>query len=499
MWNLLGPRKVQLMAFENFGDLWADDAVKHLKLDAEVLKAPYGRLPDLGKIDPEADLVFPWNGTTSGVRVPDGDFLKGHKGLVLCDATSAAFCMELPWADLDVVTFSFQKALGGEAGIGVLILSPRAVERLDTWDSGRAIPKVLRLKKGARADEKTLGGDAINTFSFMVIEDYLDALKWATFEGGLSGLIRRCEANFNALAEWVEATSWVDFVAEVPAQRSTTSVCLKFVDPAVTAQPSHRHAGKREPRDPVGCERHAETGCDRRHHRGFLGGLDDDVRYGADAFEIGHHQVVGVRPDPLRGHDEGLADEVVHGQVLARGERVVLAQHHDRALDAQDLDRTREAQDVRGAAERFDDDLLVGGGVDVGVSGDRLRRLRHLRRLRTRADDRRNAFARALLLVVADHVDVRGRDHEADVPRALGDLLRRHRGRLREHERRLAARRRRVDFVFGHAPVLPDHPRRLSAVSSRGSRNSGSRSSVQMTRSALVVSASFVMPRRSNA
>ncbi|HWU48879.1 MAG TPA: phosphoserine transaminase [Asticcacaulis sp.] len=242
MWNLLGQRKVQLLAFENFGELWADDAVKHLKLDAEVLKAPYGRLPDLGKIDPEADLVFPWNGTTSGVRVPNGDFLKGHKGLVLCDATSAAFCMELPWLDLDVATFSFQKALGGEAGIGVLVLSPRAVERLNTWDSGRAIPKVLRLKKGAQADDKTLGGDAINTFSFMVIEDYLDALKWATFEGGLSGLVRRCNNNFDALAEWVEATPWIDFVAEQADQRSTTSVCLKFVDPLVTAQASEVQA-----------------------------------------------------------------------------------------------------------------------------------------------------------------------------------------------------------------------------------------------------------------
>ena len=236
MWNLLGPRKVQLLAFESFGQLWADDAVEHLKLDAEVLSAPYGQLPDLSRIDPESDLVFPWNGTTSGVRVEDGAFLEGHKGLVLCDATSAAFCMELPWTKLDVATFSFQKALGGEAGIGVLVLSPRAVERLNTFDSGRAIPKVLRLKKKGAADPAILGGDAINTFSFLVIEDYLDALKWATFEGGLEGLINRCNNNFNVLREWVEATPWVDFVAEVKAQRSTTSVCLKFVDPAVLGQ-----------------------------------------------------------------------------------------------------------------------------------------------------------------------------------------------------------------------------------------------------------------------
>ena len=242
MWNLLGPRKVQLLAFESFGQLWADDAVEHLKLDAEVLSAPYGQLPDLGRIDPEADLVFPWNGTTSGVRLPDGDFLAGHKGLVLCDATSAAFCMELPWPTLDVATFSFQKALGGEAGIGVMVMSPRAVERLNSFDSGRPIPKVLRLKKKGEADPAILGGDAINTFSFLIIEDYLDALKWAIFEGGLEGLIHRCTSNFNVLREWVEATPWIDFVAEVEAQRSTTSVCLKFTDPAVMAQPKEIQA-----------------------------------------------------------------------------------------------------------------------------------------------------------------------------------------------------------------------------------------------------------------
>ncbi|WP_040309252.1 phosphoserine transaminase [Asticcacaulis biprosthecium] len=236
MWNLLGPRKVQLLAFESFGQLWADDATNHLKLDAEVLSAPYGRLPDLTKIDPTADLVFPWNGTTSGVCLSDGEFLKGHEGLVLCDATSAAFCMELPWADLDVATFSFQKALGGEAGIGILVLSPRAVERLNTFDSGRPIPKVLRLKKGDKADPNILGGDAINTFSFLVVEDYLDALRWASLEGGLEGLINRCNRNFETLREWVEATDWIDFVAEVEAQRSTTSACLKFVAPDVTAR-----------------------------------------------------------------------------------------------------------------------------------------------------------------------------------------------------------------------------------------------------------------------
>ncbi|GGZ25563.1 phosphoserine transaminase [Asticcacaulis endophyticus] len=243
MWNLLGLRKVQVVAFENFGQLWADDAVKHLKLDAEVLSAPYGQLPDLSRIDAEADLIFPWNGTTSGVKVPDASFISdSHQGLVMCDATSAAFCMDLPWEKLDVTTFSFQKALGGEAGIGVLILSSKAVERLNTFDPGRAIPKVIRLRKGDAADMTILGGDAINTYSFLVIEDYLDALKWGLREGGLEGLIARCEQNFNYLREWVEATAWIDFVAEKVETRSTTSVCLKFVDPAIVGQPADMQA-----------------------------------------------------------------------------------------------------------------------------------------------------------------------------------------------------------------------------------------------------------------
>ncbi len=243
MWNLLGPRQVQLLSYESFGQLWADDAVQHLKLDAEVLSAPYGQLPDLTKINPEADVVFPWNGTTSGVRVPDASFIpEDHKGLVLCDATSAAFCMELPWQKLDVATFSFQKARGGEAGIGVLVLSPKAVERLNTFDSGRPIPKVLRLKAKGSADMKILGGDAINTFSFLVIEDYLDALRWAVNEGGLEALIQRCERSAAALTRWVEATPWIDFVAERADTRSTTSVCLKFVAPEIVARPAEDQA-----------------------------------------------------------------------------------------------------------------------------------------------------------------------------------------------------------------------------------------------------------------
>jgi phosphoserine aminotransferase len=238
LWNLLGPRPVQVIAYENFGQLWAEDTLNHLKIDAELLDAPYGRLPDLSRVRPDADVVFPWNGTTSGVRVPDASWIADDRqGLTLCDATSAAFCMELPWSKLDVSSFSFQKALGGEAGIGVLVLSPRAVERLNGFESGRPIPKVLRLKKKGQADASILDGDAINTFSFLVVEDYLDALRWAQAQGGLEALIARCDRNFEELREWVEASPWIDFVAEKPEWRSTTSVCLKFVDPAVAALP----------------------------------------------------------------------------------------------------------------------------------------------------------------------------------------------------------------------------------------------------------------------
>ncbi len=243
LWNLLGPRPVQVIAYENFGQLWAEDTLTHLKIDAELLDAPYGRLPDVSRVRPDADVIFPWNGTTSGVCVPDASWISDDRqGLVLCDATSAAFCMELPWAKLDVASFSFQKALGGEAGIGVLVLSPRAVERLNTFDSGRPIPKVLRLKKKGQADLSILDGDAINTYSFLVVEDYLDALRWAEREGGLDALIARCERNFAELREWVEATPWIDFVAEKVEWRSTTSVCLKFVDPAVAALPAEIQA-----------------------------------------------------------------------------------------------------------------------------------------------------------------------------------------------------------------------------------------------------------------
>lgn len=237
MWNMLGARPVQLLAFENFGRQWATDATEHLKLDAEVLSAPYGALPDLSRVRPDADLVFPWNGTTSGARVPDASFISAEReGVVICDATSAAFAMPLDWSKLDATTFSFQKALGGEAGIGVLVLSPRAVERLRSFDPGRPIPKVMRLRKGRGADEAILSGTLINTYSLLVIEDYLDALRWAARVGGLPELIRRTRESFARLSEWVERTPWIDFLVAEPAHRSETSVCLKFTEAPAGAE-----------------------------------------------------------------------------------------------------------------------------------------------------------------------------------------------------------------------------------------------------------------------
>ncbi len=237
MWNMLGERPVQVMAFENFGKQWASDARDHLKLDGlEILEAPWGELPDLGRVDPNKDLVFPWNGTTSGVRVPNADFIaRDREGIVICDATSAAFAMPIDYEPLDVVTFSFQKALGGEAGIGVAALGPRAVARLDDYAPPRPVPKVLRLRDGKGFDRALATGSMINTFSLWTLEDWIDALEWAERVGGLSELIRRTDANAAALGDWVGRTDWIDYLAETPAIRSTTSVCLKIVDPRVTA------------------------------------------------------------------------------------------------------------------------------------------------------------------------------------------------------------------------------------------------------------------------
>jgi phosphoserine aminotransferase len=233
MWSLLGPRPVQVLAFESFGQAWAVDVLEQLKLDAEILDAPYGQLPDLSRVRPDADLVFPWNGTTSGVRVPDADFIAADReGLTLCDATSAAFAMPLDWPKLDVATFSWQKALGGEAAHGMLVLSPRALARLEDHAPAWPVPKLFRLVKKGRVDPEVFEGSTLNTPSMLCVEDYLDALQWAEGEGGLAGLRRRTLGNFAALSAWVERTCWIDFLAAEPAIRSETSVCLRFSDPA---------------------------------------------------------------------------------------------------------------------------------------------------------------------------------------------------------------------------------------------------------------------------
>jgi phosphoserine aminotransferase len=235
MWSMLGPKPIQLLAFESFGKDWVTDVVKQLKLPAEVLDAPYGQLPDLTKVRPDADLVFTWNGTTSGVRVPNADFISADReGIVICDATSAAFAQDLDWSKLDAVTFSWQKALGGEAAHGVLILSPRAVARLESYTPAWPMPKLFRMTKGGKVSLDIFEGATINTPSMLCVEDAVDALKWAASIGGLTEMQRRADANLGALAEWVEKTAWVEFLAADATIRSNTSVCLKVVDPRVT-------------------------------------------------------------------------------------------------------------------------------------------------------------------------------------------------------------------------------------------------------------------------
>ena len=236
LWSLLGPRKVQLLAFESFGKDWVTDVVKQLKLPAEVLEAPYGELPDLSRVDPAADLVFTWNGTTSGVRVPDAGFISADReGLTICDATSAAFAQDLDWAKLDVVTFSWQKALGGEGAHGVLVLSPRAVARLESHTPAWPMPKLFRMTKNGKVTLDLFEGATINTPSMLCVEDVIDALTWAQGIGGLSGMRARADANLGVLAGWVARTPWADFLAADPATRSNTSVCLKVVDARVAA------------------------------------------------------------------------------------------------------------------------------------------------------------------------------------------------------------------------------------------------------------------------
>jgi len=236
LWSLLGQRGVDVLAWESFGLGWVTDVIKQLKLpDARTIKADYGKLPDLSTVDFSRDVVFAWNGTTSGVRVPNGDWIAGDReGLTICDATSAAFAQDLPFDKLDVVTFSWQKALGGEAAHGMIVLSPRAVARLESYTPAWPLPKIFRLTKGGKLIEGVFVGETINTPSMLCVEDYLDALQWAKSVGGLAGLRARADANFKVLADWAARTPWIDFFAEDPATRSNTSVCLKVVDPDVT-------------------------------------------------------------------------------------------------------------------------------------------------------------------------------------------------------------------------------------------------------------------------
>ncbi len=236
MWSMLGDRPVQVVAFESFGKDWVTDILKQLKIkDADVLDADYGKLPDLAKVRKDADLVFTWNGTTSGVRVPSADFIAADRqGITICDATSAAFAQALDWAKLDVTTFSWQKALGGEAAHGMLILSPRAVARLESYSPPWPLPKIFRMTKGGKVTLDIFEGATINTPSMLCVEDYLDALRWASSIGGLSGLQARSNANLAAVAEWVDKTAWVEFLAETAETRSNTSVCIKVVDPRIT-------------------------------------------------------------------------------------------------------------------------------------------------------------------------------------------------------------------------------------------------------------------------
>src|ERR1700733_15089099 len=243
-WSLLGPRPVTMLAWESFGEGWVSDVAKELKLkDVTIRRAAYGELPDLAGIDPAHDIIFTWNGTTSGVRVPNADWIAADRtGLSICDATSAAFAQPLDWQKLDVVTFSWQKALGGEAAHGMLILSPRAVARLESYTPPWPVPKIFRMTKGGKLIEGIFAGETINTPSMLCVEDYLDALEWAKSVGGLSALRARADANARVIADWVTRTPWIDFLARDPALRSNTSVCLKVVDLAVSRLPADAQA-----------------------------------------------------------------------------------------------------------------------------------------------------------------------------------------------------------------------------------------------------------------
>jgi phosphoserine aminotransferase len=244
LWSLLGPVGVDVLAWESFGQGWVTDITKQLKLpDVRVLAADYGQIPDLGVVDFSRDVVFTWNGTTSGVKVPHADWIQdSREGLALCDATSAVFAMDVAISKLDVVTYSWQKVLGGEAQHGMLILSPQAVERLESYSPPWPLPKIFRMTKGGKLSEAIFQGDTINTPSMLCVEDALDGLRWAEEIGGLPELVHRSEANLAAVAEWVARTPWVEFLAEDPAIRSNTSICLKIVDPWFTELPAEDQA-----------------------------------------------------------------------------------------------------------------------------------------------------------------------------------------------------------------------------------------------------------------
>ncbi len=244
LWSLLGARPVTMLAWESFGEGWITDVEKQLKLkDVTVLKVPYGELPDLAKVDCDTDVVFTWNGTTSGVRVPNGDWIKANrKGLTICDATSAAFAQGLDFPKLDVVTFSWQKALGGEGAHGVLILSPRAVERLESHKPAWPMPKIFRMTKGGKIIEGLFAGETLNTPSMLCVEDYLDTLTWAKGTGGLKALRARADGNAKVMLDWVAVTPWIENLSRNPMAASNTSVCLKLVDPALAKLPADAQA-----------------------------------------------------------------------------------------------------------------------------------------------------------------------------------------------------------------------------------------------------------------
>ena len=235
MWSLLGARPCTMVAWESFGEGWVSDAVKQLKLDATILRADYGKIVDFAQIDFDTDVVFTWNGTTSGVRMPNGDAIPADRGgLTICDATSAAFAQDLAWDKLDVTTFSWQKVMGGEAAHGMLILSPRAVERLESYTPPWPMPKIFRMTKGGKLIEGIFVGETINTPSMLAVEDYLVALAWGQSIGGLPALMARADVNAKAIFDFCDARDWIANLAVDPATRSNTSVCLKFTDPRIT-------------------------------------------------------------------------------------------------------------------------------------------------------------------------------------------------------------------------------------------------------------------------